>query len=228
MYKHIPDLAPEWMQKIKPFLDPDCLKQIDQQLMQVNGNIFPPREKIFYAYQLTPFEKVKVILLGQDPYHGVHEACGLSFAVDETIKTPPSLKNIMKELKADLNEELESTNLTSWAKQGVFLLNRTLTVEQDKPLSHKNFGWDCFVEATILALIKNHPKLVFVALGKESETFLKRFQNEFGKEHKLICFAHPSPLSAHRGFLGSKIFTKINEALLEMGLDAIQFGKKSK
>jgi len=227
MYKTLPKLPEDWHQVLKPYLAKDCLKQIDEKLSAVNHIVYPPKESIFRAFELTPFNDVKVLLLGQDPYHGDGEACGISFGVSDHVKPPPSLKNIMKELKHDLDQILESYELAAWAKQGLLMLNRTLTVVKDQPLSHKNIGWDEFVDAVMQAILKHKESVVFVALGKESESFFKKYQQKFGKNHKLLCFPHPSPLSAHRGFFGSKMFSKINQTLDEMGLESITFGTNS-
>lgn len=168
--------------------------------------IFPNYENIFRAFKLTPYNSVKVVILGQDPYHGENEADGLAFSVPTGVKTPPSLRNILKEI----SDKRSNTNLEDWAKQGVFLLNTVLTVEKDKPLSHNNMGWEIFTDSVISSLNKKE-KVIFVLLGKNAQA--KR--NLIDNKHIILMTSHPSPLSAYRGFNGSDIFSKINENLKE-------------
>jgi len=226
MYRNLPELPKDWQIALKSILPNDCLQAIDQKLNQSDQPIYPPKNQIFRALELTPFDSVKVLLLGQDPYHGANEACGICFGVPDGVKVPPSLKNLTTELQSDLKEALSSYELVEWAKQGILMLNRTLTVLSDQPLSHKNLGWDVFLDAIMKALIQKKEKMVFVALGKESEKFFKNYQALFKYSHKLLAFPHPSPLSAYRGFFGSKMFSKINQTLEEIGESPISFGKK--
>ena len=175
--------------------------------------IFPPYENIFDALRFTDYEDVKVVILGQDPYHGLGEAHGLSFSVRKGIKMPPSLLNIFKELKNDLGITRSDTDLTDWAKQGVLLLNSIMTVEQDKPLSHKNIGWEIFTDNIIKYLNEREKPVIFILWGNFARSKKNLITNS---RHKIIESAHPSPLSASRGFFGSKPFSKCNRYLREM------------
>jgi uracil-DNA glycosylase len=224
MFLQLPPLPEDWAEVLLPYLPSHYFDSIEKTLKKSNFTIFPEDKQIFRALHETPFSSTAVVILGQDPYHGLGEACGLAFGVKKGVKLPPSLKNLMKELKEDLGLELESPELVEWAHQGVLLLNRTLTVIENQPLSHKDLGWDVFLDAVMQALIINRKKVVFVALGKESEKLLKRYEPRFLGQ-KLLCFTHPSPLSAHRGFWGCKMFSKINQTLSELGLKSIEFGK---
>lgn len=170
---------------------------------------YPEKCNIFRALKLTPYSDVKVVILGQDPYHGEGEANGLCFSVFEGIKCPPSLRNIFKELESDVGIKRTDTDLTSWANQGVLLLNTIMSVEKDKPLSHSGLGWEIFTDEIIkkIALKKD---VIFVLWGNYA-----RGKKCYLLDNKVIESAHPSPLSASRGFFGSKPFSKINEILLE-------------
>ncbi len=176
--------------------------------------IFPPYENIFDALRFTDYDDVLVVILGQDPYHGLGEAHGLSFSVHNNVKMPPSLLNIFKELYSDLKRKRTNSDLTDWAKQGVLLLNSIMTVEKDKPLSHKDKGWEIFTDTIIKKLNEREEPIVFVLWGS-----FARSKKEFitNKNHYIIESAHPSPLSASRGFLGSKPFSKINNFLSKRG-----------
>ena len=176
--------------------------------------IFPPYENIFDALRFTDYDDVLVVILGQDPYHGLGEAHGLSFSVHNNVKMPPSLLNIFKELYSDLKIKRTNSDLTDWAKQGVLLLNSIMTVEKDKPLSHKDKGWEIFTDTIIKKLNDREEPIVFVLWGS-----FARSKKEFitNKNHYIIESAHPSPLSASRGFLGSKPFSKINNFLSKRG-----------
>lgn len=182
--------------------------------------IFPPYENIFDALRFTDYDEVKVVILGQDPYHGLGEAHGLSFSVHNNIKTPPSLINILKELKNDLNIERKESDLTDWAKQGVLLLNSIMTVEKDKPLSHKNKGWEIFTDTIIKKLNERIEPVIFVLWGSFARS-KKEFINN--KHHIVLESVHPSPLSAIRGFFGSKPFSKINNNLISRGKNPIKW-----
>lgn len=225
MYKYLISPPADWLAAIDMFLPEDFLDSIDQKLSEEKDTIFPPKHLIFQALEVTAFDQVTVVILGQDPYHGPLEACGLSFAVPQGVKFPPSLKNMEKELKDDLGQQLVSSELKEWAAQGVLLLNRTLTVKQDKPLSHKHIGWDVFTCAVLKALFASRKPIVFVTFGKESFNFLNQFKDKMGSNQKLLHFAHPSPLSAYRGFFKSKPFSQINNALVELGCSPIKFGR---
>ena len=175
--------------------------------------IFPPYNNIFDALRFTDYDDVLVVILGQDPYHGLGEAHGLSFSVHNNVKMPPSLLNIFKELYSDIGIKRTNTDLTDWAKQGVLLLNSIMTVEQDKPLSHKDKGWEIFTDTIIKKLNEREKQIVFVLWGSFARSKKELITN---KNHKIIESAHPSPLSASRGFIGSKPFSKINKYLSDI------------
>ncbi len=172
--------------------------------------IYPNKEDLFKALRYTDYDDVRVVILGQDPYHGEGEANGLCFSVNNGIKIPPSLRNIFKELENDLNIKRENTDLTDWAKQGILLLNTVLTVEKDKPFSHRNKGWEIFTDTIILKLNEKNEPIVFVLWGNAAKEKKKLITNN---NHKIVESAHPSPLSYERGFKGSKPFSKINNYL---------------
>ena len=182
--------------------------------------VFPPYENIFDALRFTDYDEVKVVILGQDPYHGLGEAHGLSFSVKEGVRKPPSLQNIIKELNNDLGITRTASDLTDWAKQGVLLLNSIMTVEQDKPLSHKNKGWETFTDAIIKLLNERDEPVIFLLWGSYA-----RSKKEFitNKRHYIIESVHPSPLSANRGFFGSKPFSKINKILIDNKQEKIEW-----
>ena len=169
--------------------------------------IYPLKEDLYNALKITPYSSVSVVILGQDPYHGVGEAHGLSFSVKNGIKMPPSLRNIFKELKSDLNISRTNTDLTDWAKQGVLLLNSVMTVRKDSPLSHKEKGWEILTDKIIEMLGKSERPIVFILMGNHAKSKKKLIQNN---KQFIIETVHPSPLSASRGFMGSKIFSRTN------------------
>ncbi len=185
------------------------------------GTVFPPPKNIFRAFDLTPFDKVKVVILGQDPYHGAGQANGLCFAVGEGVALPPSLQNIYKELESDLGGPVKRNgDLERWAKQGVLLLNATLTVRANIAGSHQNKGWEEFTDAAIKTLSDQRENLVFILCGnyaKQKGAHIDR------SKHLVIESAHPSPLSSHRGFFGSKPFSKTNEYLKSKGQTPIDW-----
>ena len=182
--------------------------------------IFPNYENIFDALRFTDYDKVKVVILGQDPYHGLGEAHGLSFSVKENVKMPPSLQNIFKELYSDLGIKRTKSDLTDWAKDGVLLLNSIMTVVKDKPLSHKNRGWEIFTDNIISKLNEREEPVIFLLWGNFARNKKELITN---KRHKIIESVHPSPLSASRGFFGSKPFSKINNYLKEMNKEEINW-----
>ncbi|WP_375152436.1 uracil-DNA glycosylase [Enterococcus mundtii] len=177
--------------------------------------IHPDMYHVYEALELTPYEEVKVVILGQDPYHGVNQAHGLSFSVQPGVKTPPSLVNIYKELKNDLGiEPVSHGNLVTWAKQGVLLLNTVLTVREGQAYSHRGKGWEQLTNAIIEKLNERDKPIVFILWGKPAQEKMKMIDKS---RHIIITAPHPSPLSAHRGFFGSKPFSKTNDALLALG-----------
>lgn len=180
---------------------------------------YPIKSYIFRALRLTSYKDVKVVILGQDPYHGVNEANGLSFSVNNGVKMPPSLQNIFKELYSDLGVKRTNTDLSDWAKQGVLLLNAILSVEKDKPLSHKNIGWEQFTDEIIKKISQKNDKVIFVLWG----SYARSKKELIDSRHYIIESVHPSPLSANRGFFGSKPFSKVNNILNNDGKDAINW-----
>lgn len=188
----------------------------------LKGTVYPPPKAIFRAFELCPFDKVKVIIIGQDPYHGAGQANGLSFAVAEDVRVPPSLKNIFKELENDLGTPLEHTDgdLTRWARQGVLLLNATLTVRAQAPGSHQDKGWELFTDAAIAALSDKREHLVFLLWGNYAKKKGERIDRE---RHLVLEAAHPSPFAAHSGFFGCKHFSQANTYLEEHGENPIDW-----
>ena len=187
------------------------------------STVFPPAQDEYAALELTPFESTKVVVLGQDPYHGLGQAHGLSFSVRGNTPIPPSLRNIFQELFTDVAIQREQDgDLTGWARQGVLLLNTTLTVREGEPGSHKNRGWEHITDTVMSALNEKPTRVVFVLWGahaRNKKTLITQ------AHHVVIESAHPSPLSAHRGFFGSKPFSQINSALEEAGLSPIEWGQ---
>ena len=181
---------------------------------------FPEYKNIFNALRYTDYDEVKVVILGQDPYHGEKEAHGLSFSVQEGVKRPPSLDNIFKELKSDLGIQRENNDLTDWTKQGVLLLNSIMSVVKDRPLSHKDHGWEQFTDTIISKLNEREKPVIFVFWGSYARSKKVLITNP---QHKILESVHPSPLSAHRGFFGSRPFSKINYHLKEQGMEEIKW-----
>lgn len=190
---------------------------------RVERTVFPPVQDVYAALELTSFESTKVVVLGQDPYHGTGQAHGLSFSVRGNTPIPPSLRNIFQELFSDVSiQRGQNGDLTEWAQQGVLLLITTLTVREGEPGSHKDRGWEHITDAVIRALNDKPTRVVFVLWGahaRKKKTLITR------THHVVIESAHPSPLSAHRGFFGSKPFSRINSALEEAGISPIDWGQ---
>lgn len=183
--------------------------------------VYPPREKVFSAFELTPYSEVKVVILGQDPYHGPHQANGLSFSVEKGTAFPPSLRNIFKELVDDIGCTYpQNGDLTNWAKQGVLLLNTTLTVREGEPMSHVGMGWETFTDQVLKYLNEKQSPIVFVLWGKHARNKAKLIDKT---RHFIIESAHPSPLSAYRGFFGSHPFSQTNEFLISKGINPIDW-----
>ena len=183
--------------------------------------IYPRGSDIFNAFNFTPFEKIKVVILGQDPYHGNGQAHGLSFSVPDGVKKPPSLKNIFKELAEDLQIPIAETgNLTSWAKQGVLLLNATLTVRSKKAGSHQKKGWEKFTDAIIQKISTEKKGVIFLLWGRFAQDKVKLIDKN---KHQILTAPHPSPFSAYSGFFGCKHFSKTNAILKEQGLIEINW-----
>jgi len=183
--------------------------------------VYPPGDKIFEAFRLTPLDKVKVVILGQDPYHGPGQSHGLCFSVSKGIKQPPSLKNIIKELHNDLGISIPvDGDLSSWARQGVLLLNATLTVRAHQAGSHQKQGWEKLTDSVIAKVSENCSHCVFILWGNYAQKKIPLINSD---KHLILTSVHPSPLSAHRGFFGSKPFSKTNHWLQEKGLAPIDW-----
>lgn len=209
-----------WDEILKEEFKKDYFVNIEKQLEKTNKIIYPKKENIFRALKLTDYNDIKVVILGQDPYHGEDEANGLCFSVNKDVKIPPSLRNIFKELKEDLNIERDNTDLSDWALQGILLLNTILTVEKDKPFSHKNLGWNYFTDNIINKINQKKESVIFVLWGNAAREKKKLITN---KNHIIIESAHPSPLSYTRGFKNSKPFSKINKILKEQNKKEIKW-----
>ena len=201
----------------------NMIKEIDEQ--RLTKTIYPPKEQVFRVFDL-PLKDIKVVILGQDPYHNPDQACGLSFSVNDGVPLPKSLINIYKELHDDLGiKPAKIGNLESWFKQGVFLLNAVLTVEKNSPASHSKMGWENFTDYIIENISEKNENVVFVLWGAYARSKNKLIDPS---KHKIIESAHPSPLSAYRGFFGSKVFSQINNYLAENDRETINFELKMK
>lgn len=214
-------LEPSWQAALKEELQLTYMVKLAAFVAQERaGNIpiYPPQKDVFKALTTTPFEKVNVVIVGQDPYHGPEQAEGLCFSVPKGIPLPPSLKNIMKELSADQKIVMpQHGSLMSWAEQGVLLLNATLTVRQGEPMSHHDRGWELFTDAIIRVLCERKDPVIFVLWGKLAQEKWEHINKAELSRHQVLMAAHPSPFSAYRGFFGCRHFTKINELLIEQG-----------
>ena len=207
------ELEKSWENKMKKEFEKDYFSILNQFLKQEykEQTIFPEKKLIFNALNSTPFNKVKVVIIGQDPYHGKGQAHGLSFSVTEGIKTPPSLVNIFKEIESDLKINNHGKgDLTKWAKQGVLLLNATLTVRENTAGSHQNKGWEQFTDQIISTISEEKKDLVFLLWGKFAQKKTKLIDKN---KHHILMSSHPSPLSSYRGFLGCKHFSECNNIL---------------
>ena len=215
----------DWDLKLKIIWESPGFKNFYKKIIHEydTKEIYPPKDFIFNALKLTSYEKTKVVIVGQDPYHGKGEAHGLSFSVQKGIKIPPSLKNIYKELYDDLGVlPKDNGDLTGWALQGVLLLNSVLTVEKDKAASHRNLGWEPMTDYIIKLLnLKNEP-VVFILWGNFAKEKAKLITNP---HHYIVMSPHPSPFSAYSGFFGSKPFSKTNAFLIKNGLVPIDWSK---
>ena len=219
------DLPDSWLNLIIDEFHKQYMDDIKKIIIENKKNgitIYPPSSKIFNAFKLTEFNTIKVVILGQDPYHQEGQAHGLSFSVPRNVPPPPSLINIYKELSVDIDPNFDNSNgnLDSWAKQGVFLLNTTLTVQKGKPLSHSKIGWNIFTDRVIEAISNNKEKVVFILWGMQAQS-KKQLINK--SKHLILESAHPSPLSAHRGFFGSKPFSRANNYLVSNDLKMVEW-----
>ena len=214
-----------WDDFIKQELEKTYFKNLVTFLKEEDSHhvVLPPKEKRLSSLKLTPYENIKVVIIGQDPYHNINQAHGLAFSV-ENEDYPPSLKNIFKELVSDLKVAYPKTgNLTNWAKQGVLLLNTVLTVRLHEPLSHQKKGWETFTLEIVKKVNEKEDPVVFILWGNHAKSFMKYIDI---KKHKVITSVHPSPLSASRGFFGSKPFSKTNAYLESLGYDPIDWELK--
>ena len=211
-------LEPSWKKQLSSEFDLDYMTQLRAFLMQqkqAGKVIYPPGDEYFNAFNFTPFDEVKVVILGQDPYHGPGQAHGLCFSVPEGVRPPPSLKNIFKELHRDLGLDIPDHGcLTSWAKQGVLLLNSVLTVEQATAGAHQKKGWERFTDSVIQKINEEQEGVVFLLWGSYAH---KKGQFIDQAKHKVLRSVHPSPLSAHRGFIGCGHFSEVNAYLESKG-----------
>lgn len=209
----------EWLRVIasKPELSP--LERV-REARKSGTTVYPPEGKVFTALRLTPPQNVRAVIIGQDPYHEPGQAIGLAFAVPQETKAPPSLKNILKEYCSDLGNEASSKDLTAWAKHGVLLLNTLLSVEEGKPLSHQNFGWQKLTDQILQACNSLPQTIVFILWGKNAIE-KRRLIDE--NRHIVIAGPHPSPLSAYRGFFGSRPFSTANKLLAAKGAQPIDW-----
>ena len=217
-------LHPSWQAVIGNELEKPYMQELRNFLKEEKAAgkvIYPPSPLIFNAFNHTPFEQVRVVIIGQDPYHGDSQAHGLSFSVPNGIALPPSLLNIYKEIAADLDIKMSRNgDLTPWAEQGVLLLNATLTVEQGKAGAHQGMGWETFTDSAITALNEHRDGLVFVLWGSYAQK-KGAFIDE--SKHLVLKSVHPSPLSAHRGFFGNHQFSQINQHLAQQGQSPINW-----
>lgn len=214
-----------WDEKLKVIWNSPGFQNFYNMIMKLydEKTIYPLKENIFNAFKFTSYENVKVVIVGQDPYHGEGEAHGLSFSVQDNIKIPPSLQNIYKELYNDLGIPPKKTgNLTGWAKEGVLLLNSTLTVEKDKANSHQGLGWQYFTDYVIKVLNLSENPIVFILWGNFARSKKVLITNP---KHLILESPHPSPFSAYNGFFGSKPFSKTNDFLIRNNIKPIDWSK---
>ncbi len=213
-----------WKSVIKEEFNKPYFKQLVQHIKTEKAQkkiIYPPGSLIFNAFNKTPFDLVKVVILGQDPYHGKDQAMGLSFSVPDGISSPPSLINIFKELHDDVGVAIpNSGNLTKWALQGVLLLNASLTVRGGEPMSHSKIGWQLFTDAIISKISEHKKDIVFLLWGKFAQEKVGLINI---KNHFVLKSVHPSPLSAHHGFFGCRHFSKTNDWLIKHEMDPIDW-----
>lgn len=213
----------KWNMLLEEELKKDYFKELDEFIQNeyVKTAVYPPRDEVFTALKLTPYKKVKVVIIGQDPYHQKGQAHGLSFSVKEGCAIPPSLQNIYKEISSSMNVPIpKSGDLTGWAKQGVLLLNAVLTVRDSNPNSHKGKGWETFTDRVIDLLNEHETPIVFLLWGNDAKKKAELITNP---NHLILKTVHPSPLSASRGFFGCNHFNLANEFLVKNGLEPIKW-----
>ena len=216
-------IDPSWQQRLQSEFDKPYFEALTSFVRHeyATKTVYPPGRQIFAAFDTCPFDRVKVVILGQDPYHEPNQAHGLCFSVNDQVPFPPSLQNIFKEIESDLGIPVpQSGNLTRWAQQGVLLLNATLTVEAHRAASHQGRGWETFTDAVIHKLAEERDHLVFILWGAYAQRkgeFIDR------NRHLVLQSPHPSPLSAHRGFFGNHHFSQTNNYLSAHGIEPIQW-----
>ncbi|MFR9166145.1 MAG: uracil-DNA glycosylase [Dysgonomonas sp.] len=216
-------IEPLWKEQLSEEFEKDYFVKLTDFVREEykTKTIFPPAKLIFNAFDKTPFDKVKVVILGQDPYHNFGQAHGLSFSVNDGVQFPPSLINIFKEIQSEMGVPIpESGNLIRWADQGVLLLNATLTVQAHLAGSHQNKGWEIFTDAAIKKLADNRGNIVFMLWGAYAQ---KKAAFIDPDKHLILQSPHPSPLSAHRGFFGNRHFSLANEYLISKGIEPIKW-----
>ena len=220
-------IHPSWLELLNPAFQDDSFDQLKKHLLKERSEgiiHYPPGSQIFNAFNTTPLNEVKVVILGQDPYHGQGQAHGLSFSVPKGIKTPPSLVNIFKSINIDLDIPIPTHgDLSTWAAQGVLLLNAMLTVRAHEASSHKDIGWQKFTDYVIQQLSKHHENIVFMLWGR----FAQQKEPLIQGDHLILKSVHPSPLSAHRGFLTNKHFSRCNDYLRRTNQEPINWSIKS-
>lgn len=216
-------LPEDWLEHLASEFDKEYMLKLKEKLMLARQHslVFPPAELIFNALNLTPFNLVKVVLIGQDPYHGKGQANGLCFSVNKGIKTPPSLANIYKELNSDMGLPIPTHgDLSQWAKQGILLLNATLTVSEASPGSHAGWGWEIFTDKIIEIISQKKENVVFLLWGKHAQQKSILINDS---KHLILKAAHPSPFSAYNGFLGCKHFSQTNSFLISKNISPIDW-----
>ncbi len=218
-------IQPEWLAALAEEFDKPYFEQLAGRVRAEYADprvrVYPPAGRIFAAFDACPFDKVKVVIIGQDPYHGPGQADGLSFSVQPGVKMPPSLVNILKEVSDDIGVPTPADgSLQRWADQGVLMLNASLTVREHQPGSHAGYGWSDFTDAVVRALSERRQGLVFMLWGSHA---IRKGSAIDRSRHLVLTAPHPSPLSAYRGFFGCRHFSKANEYLVNQGLDPIQW-----
>lgn len=219
----MPPISNDWLEPLKPEFKKDYYKKLHQKVMEEYNSVlvFPPADDLFNAFHLTPLSNVKAVILGQDPYHNDGQAHGLCFSVKKGVEPPPSLVNIYQELHDDLGCPIPAHgNLEKWAKEGVLMLNTVLTVRAHQAFSHRGIGWEEFTDAAIRILNEQDRPIVFILWGKPAQEKAKMLNNS---RHLILKAPHPSPLSAYRGFFGSKPFSQTNEFLQKNGVEPIDW-----
>lgn len=216
-------IEPTWKAALQEEFKKSYFKDLTQKVREayLSGPVFPPPKQVFNAFNLCPFDEVKVVIIGQDPYHGRGQAHGLCFSVQDGVIVPPSLKNIYKEIKSDIGKDIPlSGNLERWAKQGVLLLNATLTVFESQAGSHQGWGWEEFTDAAIKKVSEEKKGVVFMLWGRFAQNKSVLIDES---KHLILKAPHPSPLSAHNGWFGSKHFSQANEYLKKNGKEEIDW-----